>query len=343
MTTTAHDSHGSGLPVDPDAGHAHPKFLAHHFDTPQQQFDSGKLGVWLFLTTEILLFSGLFCAYAVYRATHPEVFAYAHEYLNKLLGAANTIVLIFSSFTMAWAVRCSQMGEAPFVLRIPAGKGKFKEVFSISHRKLCVALLGITIACGAGFMCIKFVEYKAKFEHYLLPGSHYNANVNPLEEKRENKNGGKEVAESKPAESAPATAAAAAGVPTGPSTRISADGYLVEQSQVPKASLGPAGMNDEWSKAHDPLASKTAEAESIGPEPANTQIFFSIYFLMTGLHGIHVLAGMALIAWVMVRTKRGDFGPEYYSPVDFVGLYWHIVDLVWIFLFPLLYLIGNTP
>src|SRR3954468_3360542 len=107
MTTTAHDAaHGHDDHGD------HPKFLAHHFETPQQQFDSGKLGVWLFLTTEILLFSGLFCAYAVYRANHPDIFAFAHEYLNKIYGAVNTIVLIFSSFTMAWAVRASQMGEA---------------------------------------------------------------------------------------------------------------------------------------------------------------------------------------------------------------------------------------
>src|SRR4051812_44532832 len=122
MTTTApnpahppHDDHGD-----------HPKFLAHHFETPQQQFDSGKLGVWLFLTTEILLFSGLFCAYAVYRANHPEIYAYAHLYLNKWYGALNTIVLIFSSFTMAWAVRASQTGQ----------------------RSLCLKLLWITIACG---------------------------------------------------------------------------------------------------------------------------------------------------------------------------------------------------
>src|SRR6185295_11754803 len=104
MTTAAHDSknaHG-----DSHGGHAHdhdhPKFLAHHFDTPLQQFDSGKLGTWLFLTTEVLLFSGLFCAYAVYRANHPEIYAYAHQYLDKFWGAVNTIVLIFSSFTMAW-------------------------------------------------------------------------------------------------------------------------------------------------------------------------------------------------------------------------------------------------
>src|SRR5690349_11839118 len=107
MTTTAHDTHGS----HGDAHGDHPKFLAHHFETPQQQFDSGKLGVWLFLTTEVLLFSGLFCAYVVYRAGHPEIFAFAHQYLNKWYGALNTIVLIFSSFTMAWGVRTSQLGQ----------------------------------------------------------------------------------------------------------------------------------------------------------------------------------------------------------------------------------------
>ena len=74
----------------------------------QQQFDAGKLGMWLFLLTEILLFGGLFCAYAVYRANHPEIFLYAHQFLDKNLGAINTCVLILSSFTMAWGVRCAQ-------------------------------------------------------------------------------------------------------------------------------------------------------------------------------------------------------------------------------------------
>ncbi|MEX0742272.1 MAG: cytochrome c oxidase subunit 3 [Phycisphaeraceae bacterium] len=67
--------------------------------------------------------------------------------------------------------------------------------------------------------------------------------------------------------------------------------------------------------------------------------FFSIYFLMTGLHGIHVIIGMGLIGWIMLRVKQGEFNSEYNAPVDLVGLYWHLVDLVWIFLFPLLYLI----
>ena len=69
------------------------------------------------------------------------------------------------------------------------------------------------------------------------------------------------------------------------------------------------------------------------------QIFFGIYFTMTGLHALHVLAGMSVISWILVRSIRGQFGPAYFTPVDLTGLYWHLVDLIWIYLFPLLYLI----
>src|SRR6185437_1598645 len=89
----------------------HDPHLAHHFDTPEQQMASGKLGMWVFLATEILMFGGLFCAYSVYRHNHPEVFEYAHQWLNKTLGAINTIVLITSSLTMAWGVRLAQLGK----------------------------------------------------------------------------------------------------------------------------------------------------------------------------------------------------------------------------------------
>jgi cytochrome c oxidase subunit 3 len=74
------------------------------------------------------------------------------------------------------------------------------------------------------------------------------------------------------------------------------------------------------------------------PPPANLGTFFSIYFLMTGLHGLHVVIGMGLYLWLLRRAGRGDFGPGYYVPVDGVALYWHLVDLIWIFLFPLFYL-----
>ena len=72
----------------------------------------------------------------------------------------------------------------------------------------------------------------------------------------------------------------------------------------------------------------------------NPHVFFSIYFMMTGLHGIHVVIGMGLILWLILRTRKGHFSPAYYTPVEIVGLFWHLVDLIWIFLFPLLYLIG---
>jgi cytochrome c oxidase subunit 3 len=71
-----------------------------------------------------------------------------------------------------------------------------------------------------------------------------------------------------------------------------------------------------------------------------TPLFFSLYFLMTGLHGIHVLIGMGLMAWLFKRTANREFSPSYYTPVELVGFYWHFVDLVWIYLFPLLYLVS---
>src|SRR6188474_2407245 len=126
-----HGAHGLDSHVGPEdhagGSHAHGDgpHLAHHFDTYQQQFDAGKLGIWLFLLTEVLFFSGLFCAYTVYRGMHPEVFVYAHYFLNTTMGAINTCVLLISSLTAAWAVRNAQLAQ----------------------RKLLVLNIIITIAC----------------------------------------------------------------------------------------------------------------------------------------------------------------------------------------------------
>ncbi len=253
--------------------HEHAPHLQHHFDTAEQQFDAGKLGMWLFLATEILLFGGLFCAYAIYRANHSEIFLYAHQFLDKVLGGTNTVILLCSSLTMAWAVRASQLGQ----------------------RRLLIVLLILTLAGGFGFMGIKYVEYKAKWEHGLLPGTHFA----PHEEGE--------------GKAAPAP-------PAGPSATIK------------PAAAGPAGTV----RADDAEGHRAAH----GKRPSNVQIFFGIYFLMTGLHGLHVLAGMGAITWLLIRSIKGHFGPDYFTPVDFVGLYWHLVDLIWIFLFPLLYLIS---
>ena len=267
----------------------HDEHLAHHFDTREQQSESTKLGMWLFLVTEILLFGGLFCWYSVYRANHPEIFVYAHQFLNKVLGGINTIVLICSSFTMAWAVRCAQLGD----------KGKL------------VGLLAATLAFACCFLGIKYVEYSHKWHEGLLWASRY-APVHAAENPGEHDEAKPEDVPEKPAEATP--------VETGE-----------ERSLIAPAAEGPEGL----------AAGTTGSAEEGHgkSEPENVGLFFSIYFVMTGLHLVHVLAGMTVIAWLLLRARKGQFGPENFTAVDLGGLYWHLVDVVWIFLFPLLYLI----
>ncbi len=149
MATSAIDPHHAG---HGDHHHDHPKFLAHHFDTPEQQFDSGKLGIWLFLVTEVLFFSGMFCAYAIFRSYRPDVFTYSSEFLNTTLGAINTNVLLFSSLTMAWAVRASQLEQ---------------------HRTTAI-MLTLTLCCAMIFLGVKAVEYSHKWSIGLNPGGLYN-------------------------------------------------------------------------------------------------------------------------------------------------------------------------
>lgn len=252
----SHLDHASAPAADAHAGDhdGHDPFLAHHFGSHVQQFHAGKLGMWIFLVTEILLFAGLFCAYAVYRSNHPEVFEYAHRYLDRTLGAVNTVVLLFSSLTMAWAVRCAQLGE----------RGK------------SVLMLVLTLLCACGFLGIKTVEYRHKWHEGHLWASKYKA-------------------------------------------------------EEPAANKHAAAAHDDGLADLSPIEQMRAK------KFAGT--FFSIYFVMTGLHGVHVLGGMAAIGWILRRTLLGHFTPTYFGPVDFVGLYWHLVDLIWIYLFPLLYLI----
>lgn len=225
------------MSADNAHGHAHhgPKWLQHHFETPIQQFESSKLGMWAFLAQEILFFSGLFVAYGVVRIGYPEAFAVGSMQLDKIMGGANTIVLLFSSLTAALAVRSAQLGKKDEVSRY----------------------LLITIACAFAFLVIKYFEYSAKFEHGLLPGQFWN--------------------------------------PT----------HLV-------------GVDAPVEHMH---------------------VFFGVYFMLTGLHGVHVLVGIGVLGWIWMRNNSGEFSKEYWTPVDLAALYWHLVDLVWIYLFPLLYLV----
>lgn len=261
--------------------HEHPPQLQHHFETPKQQFESGKLGMWIFLATEILFFGGLFVAYAVYRANHPEIFAYAHQYLDKVMGGVNTVVLICSSLTMAWAVRAAQLGQ----------------------RTVLIVCLILTILCAFGFMGIKAVEYEHKWKHGLLWGKNY---VSQTHNAHETEQAPESVDEKPTVETKPLN--------------------TEERSAIAPAAIGPEGLAAE------------GDAHSLR-EPKNVQIFFGIYFAMTGLHGLHVLIGIGVIGWLLVGAFQGRYNAEYFTPVDLVGLYWHLVDLIWIFLFPLLYLI----
>lgn len=298
-------AHGSGhsTAAHGDAhGHGHSPFLAHHFDTLDQQFNAGKLGMWLFLATEILLFGGLFCAYAVYRANHPEIFDVGHLALDKKWGAINTVVLLLSSFTMAWAVTCAQQGRQ-FGLRLG----------------LFLTLLG-----GFGFMGIKFVEYQAKFEHGYLWGRAYNP-TSPPGAHHDTHATGSAASHAAPAAESHATPATETAAPPPAPTGATNDpaALPVEPTSIKTASAAPGG-----------LALTAAEHHA-----NNVHLFFSIYFLMTGLHGLHVLAGMGVIGYLLIKSFQGAYGPEYFTPVDLGGLYWHLVDLIWIYLFPLLYLI----
>lgn len=112
--------------------------------------------------------------------------------------------------------------------------------------------------------------------------------------------------------------------------------FEIHKSFLQPAAEGPVGL------AVTPAAGHRADVPDPRHDPnrpANAQTFFSIYFLLTGLHGIHVLIGMMVISWLLFRALRDEFGPSYFTPVDLGGLYWHLVDVIWIFLFPLLYLI----
>ena len=377
----SHDSAHSDSHGHDDHGHGHSPFLAHHFDDPEQQYDSGKLGMWLFLVTEILFFSGMFCAYALYRSRNPEVFTFASQFLNSTLGAFNTGVLLFSSLTMAWGVRCAQLRQ----------------------RKGLVICLAITLCCASIFLGVKAVEYTHKWDIGLLPAGFYlsqyaapehhahwspwltklcivpglfligfagmlAANFMKGDQRKIEVSlslvltaasffGG--VAIGKAFENAEAKAHAAAthevdghvdhGAHESQSEESAGHGTAepaVDSHAEPHSSEGSEGhASSQVAAGHLVSAEAKPETEpgqipiEMIDQKGGAGLFFSIYYCMTGVHAIHILAGMGVLTWLLVRASKDHFNEEYFGPVDYVGLYWHIVDLIWIYLFPLLYLI----
>jgi cytochrome c oxidase subunit III len=228
------DGHAAAAHAEPHGhAHAHHPRLQHHFETLQQQQEAATLGMWIFLVTEVMFFGGLLMAYLVYRVWYPEAWAEGSLDLDIRLGGLNTVVLILSSLTMAFAVRAAQTGA----------------------RKATVRWLLLTMALGLTFLVVKAFEYEHKWELQHVPGLNF---------------------------------------------------YYE------------------------------------GPHAGQVEIFFSLYFALTGLHALHMVIGFGILSVIAWMAHKGRFSPEWNTPVEVSGLYWHFVDIVWIFLFPLLYLVDRA-
>ena len=192
-----------------------------------KDYEGAKLGMWLFLFTEILLFGGLFILYSAYRARYPLEFHEGGQHLNVVIGVANTVILLTSSLTVALSITAIQK----------------------ANRKLCVMCLSATIVLGACFLVNKYIEWSGEIRHGLYPNS-------------------------------------------------------------------PVLMQ----------------------RPQGDQIFFGLYYSMTGLHGLHVIAGILVLSVMLTLVLRKKITSTDFNRLENGGLYWHLVDVIWIFLLPLFYL-----
>lgn len=199
----------------------------HHVEEHRDD-EASKLGMWLFIFTELLLFGGLFLVYSIYRAAYPAEFHAGSLELSVTIGAINTIALLFSSMTIAMALTAMQK----------------------NNKKLALRLIAVTLLMAAIFLVNKYVEWGTKFEHGLYPGS----SLMPMLDR----------------------------------------GYL---------------------------------------------LYFSLYFFMTGLHAFHIIVGMILLIVCYFKVNSGAVHNQKYVLLENGALYWHLVDLIWIFLFPMMYLI----
>jgi len=201
--------------------------LIHH--DVHRDDEASKLGIWLFIFTELLFFGGLFVTYAVYRHANVQAFHLAAMELDVAVGTINTVILLISSMTIAMATTSIQKKD----------------------KRTTLILIWITLLLALAFMVNKYFEWSGKIGHGIWPGS-------PL--------------------------------------------------------LEDLGRGDT--------------------------LFFGLYFFMTGLHALHIVIGMVLLAVVLVRVQKDRITFDNFQLLENGGLYWHLVDLIWIFLFPLFYLIA---
>ena len=301
-------------------GHHGPAFLHHHFTDVAQQRESNQLGMWVFMVTEIMTFGALFFVYTLYRHLYAvqayetgmlSPYGVGSHLLNNNLGFTNTLVLLTSSLTVAASVHYA----------------------GLKDKKKLIALMGVTWVLGFMFLGIKAVEWHADYEEGLVPG----LNWQPREVLAEH------------------------GFVLATPTGVQGEAYLPSMSGgAPEAVVtegnGKAvyeatlkSMADESAMAKVGVAGATNEAATESEAPPHPyrgvvngnhmQMFYVIYFTMTGLHAIHMIIGLGLLATYIFHARRGMFTNEANDqPVEIFGLYWHFVDIVWVFLYPLLYL-----
>ena len=351
----------------------------------------GKIGIWLFLASEIMFFVGILGTYIIYRSGAPALFEKHGETLSKPLAALNTVVLIFSSLTMALAVDAAQKGD---------------------KKRVTICLL-VTLLCAGTFMCVKAKEYTDKWFHHTIvatadapvtvkapPGQKLYAAVasptgsvfSPASNNFEPSSGMSSAkrreryaialteAANQPGTYTATIPAAAAGpnkltvyaqtgatptpkdksVPSAESDYAGGvfvfDGHCVDaedgkayefhgwRAPYPKETGVDVHLISEKEVRELKGATKIEKDGKIEKARINSDVnygpwknnFFASYFTLTGVHGIHVMAGMVPLTILLLQSLRGRIFPHH---IEYVGLYWHFVDLVWIFLFPLLYLI----
>jgi cytochrome c oxidase subunit III len=266
----------------------HSPVLKHHFDNLEQQHASERLGIWMFLATEVLFFGGLFGAYTVYRFYNPTEFEFASSNLNRTIATINTLFLITSSLTITLGIRAAKLGQRAALIR----------------------WLLITAALGTAFMVMKGFEYAEDFHERYVPGSIFRGEYDSAEEELK----------------AEARSRQEAGLPPLTAKQIS-DYHFKREPQ-------------HW--AAELVKNNTLHAigEPGRIDAGKVQLFLCFYYIMTGIHGIHILVGIGCILWLVWEARRGTIPPENYSTVEVVSLYWHLVDAIWLFLMPLLYLAG---
>jgi cytochrome c oxidase subunit 3 len=263
----------------------------------------GKIAIWMFLASEIMFFIGVLGSYIVLRSGSPALFSRHALALSKRLAGINTVVLIFSSVTMYIAVDAAHKGN----------RGK------------TILALAATIACAFGFMGIKAVEYTAKFNHHTVVPMVKAGETQFVYDGHVHEADGKRMLEG--------YKAAVASIP----------GFninLVSEEDVKEAAAKAAGKTTEQEIANFPpseyeLPPADAVAQEINYGPWKN-VFYASYFTTTGVHAAHVIGGIVALGFLLIHTMRGKVLAPH---IEYVGLYWHFVDLVWIFLFPLLYLI----